>query len=155
VQALIAGNDMLCLPENVPVAIEAVKTAVKKKRLSWNDIDQKVRRVLHAKYSLGLSQPQVIDTTNLVSDLNRPTDAFRQKVAANVITVMTNSAGLLPFTATGRMAYIGVGAATLNTFGQRLKTDFGADTYLFPNNAKPVPIFCCSIPSGMVGTQES
>ena len=35
VQALVAGNDMLCLPESVPDAITAVQDAIKKKRLKW------------------------------------------------------------------------------------------------------------------------
>lgn len=135
VEALIAGNDMLCLPESVPDAIEAVKKAIKKKRLKWDDINKKVKRVLYAKYSLGLNQPQVVDTINLLDDLNVRTISFRQRVAANVITVMKNDAGLLPFTASGRTAYVGVGTAAVNSFGKRLKEAFGADSYLFPYNA--------------------
>jgi beta-glucosidase-like glycosyl hydrolase len=38
VEALIAGNDMLCLPETVPGAIDAIKKAIADKRLSWDDI---------------------------------------------------------------------------------------------------------------------
>lgn len=134
VEALIAGNDMLCLPEDVPAAIEAIKKAVKEKRLSWKDIDKKVQRVLYAKYQLGLSSPQVVDTTNLLADLNARTTYFRQRVAANVITVMKNGAGLLPFVAKGRMAYVGIGTPQANAFGQRLKTDFNAHTYLLSYN---------------------
>jgi beta-glucosidase-like glycosyl hydrolase/CubicO group peptidase (beta-lactamase class C family) len=136
VEALIAGNDMLCLPDNVPAAMEAIQAAINNKRLSWDDIDAKVRRVLHAKYSLGLSRPQVIDTTNLVSDINSKTESLRQKVAASAITIMNNSAGLLPFTAKGRTAYVGVGTPALNVFGKRLQTDFVADTFLLSYNDK-------------------
>ncbi|MBB1286287.1 serine hydrolase [Flavisolibacter sp. BT320] len=135
VEALIAGNDMLCLPESVPATIDAVKKAIKEKRLSWDDIDKKVRRVLHAKYSLGLNKPQVIDTTNLLDDLNKNTESIRQKVAANVITVMRNTAGLLPFVAGERTAYVGLGTTMLNTFGNRLATDFKADTFLLDYKA--------------------
>src|SRR5215217_2568897 len=83
VQALIAGNDMLCLPENVPAAIEAIETAIKKKRLKWGAIDDKVKKVLYAKYQLGLNEFHFIDTTNLVTDLNAKTDAIRAQVARN------------------------------------------------------------------------
>src|SRR6187549_302336 len=38
VEALIAGNDMLCLPENVGTSIEAIKKAIADKKLSWDDI---------------------------------------------------------------------------------------------------------------------
>lgn len=134
VEALVAGNDMLCLPENVPAAIEAVKKAVKEKRLKQGDIDKKLQRVLYAKYMLGLNKPPFVDTTNLLNDLNAKTESFRQRVAANVVTVMRNDAGLLPFNAKGHMAYVGIGTSTLNTFGQRMKADFNADTYLLPYN---------------------
>jgi beta-glucosidase-like glycosyl hydrolase/CubicO group peptidase (beta-lactamase class C family) len=135
VEALIAGNDMLCLPESVPATIDAVKKAIKEKRLSWDDVDKKVRRVLHAKYNLGLNKPQVIGTANLLDDLNKNTESIRQKVAANVITVMRNTAGLLPFVAGERTAYVGLGTTMLNTFGKRLATDFKADTFLLDYKA--------------------
>jgi beta-glucosidase-like glycosyl hydrolase/CubicO group peptidase (beta-lactamase class C family) len=132
VEALIAGNDMLCLPENVGESIEAVKKAISNKRLKWDEIDKKVKKVLYAKYGLGVSNPQVIDTTNLLADVNKATESLRAKVAASVITVMSNSKNLLPFVAGGKVAYVGIGTATLNTFGERIKTDFGGDTYLLP-----------------------
>lgn len=132
VEALVAGNDMLCLPENVEQSIEAVKKAIKEKRLSWADIDKKVQRVLYAKYRLGLHRPQVVETANLLDDLNKKTAGIRSRVATNAVTVMTNKAGLLPFVRSGRMAYVGIGTPALNAFGDRLKTVFEADTYLLP-----------------------
>ncbi|HEX8315786.1 MAG TPA: glycoside hydrolase family 3 N-terminal domain-containing protein, partial [Flavisolibacter sp.] len=134
VQALIAGNDMLCLPENVEQSIDAIKKAVKKKRLKQEDIDKKVRRVLYSKYQLGLSEPQVIKTENLVEDINKQTNYFRTRVAANAVTVMSNKAGLLPFITGGKIAYIGIGTSASNTFGERIKADFGADTFVLPYN---------------------
>ncbi|MDQ3278532.1 MAG: serine hydrolase [Bacteroidota bacterium] len=150
VEALIAGNDMLCLPEDVAATIDAVKKAIKDKRLGWDDIDKKVRRVLHAKYNLGLDKPQVIDTTNLLEDLNRDTEGIRQKVAANVITVMRNTAGLLPFVAGERTAYVGVGTPALNTFGKRLAADFKADTFLltYKDNAEMAAAIQNSVKKG-------
>lgn len=131
VQALIAGNDMLCLPEDVPAAIEAIQQAIRKKRLKQKDIDARVKKVLYAKYSLGLSHPQQIDTTRLIEDLNWKTEDLKTKVARNVITVIRNEKGLLPMMTRGKVAYVGIGIDSLNVFGKRLKTEFNADTYLF------------------------
>ncbi len=130
VEALIAGNDMLCLPESVPESIEAINKTIKDKRIKWDDINKKVQKVLYAKYQLGLSKPQVVDTVNLVDDLNKRTESFRKKVATNVITVISNKQNLLPFVSGGKVAYVGVGTPALNDFGARVKQDFGADTYL-------------------------
>lgn len=128
VQALIAGNDMLCLPEDVPGAIEAIETAIKKKRLKQKDIDQKVKKVLHAKYKLGLNKPQLIDTTNLLADLNEKADGMRAQVARNTITVMKNEARVLPIMNPRHIAYVGIGADS-TAFGKRLQDEFDADTY--------------------------
>jgi beta-N-acetylhexosaminidase len=130
VQALIAGNDMLCLPENVPDAINAIEEAIRKKRLKWKDIDEKVKKVLLAKYQLGLSKPQFVDTTNLLNDLNAKTDAIRAQVARNTITVIKNNAGMLPMMHTAGIAYVGIGANEMTVFGNRLNHELNADTYL-------------------------
>ena len=135
VQALIAGNDMLCLPENVPAAIEAIKVAIKQKRLKWNDIDAKLHRVLAAKYKLGLHQVQVIDTTNLLTDLNNGTEVFKKLAARNTITVLRNEARFFPLAPNKRLAYINIGDTTTNIFGQRLMQDFKADTFSFSYKA--------------------
>ena len=52
VQSLIAGNDMLCLPGDVPLAIEKIKEAINDKKLSWEDIEQHCKKVLHGKISI-------------------------------------------------------------------------------------------------------
>ena len=130
VQALIAGNDMLCLPEDVPAAIDAITHAIKKKRIKQSAIDQHVRKVLYAKYQLGLNKAQVIDTTNLVEDLNAKTDNIRLQVARNTVTVVKNRMNLLPILNTSNMAYVGIGANDMTSLGSRLKNELKADTYL-------------------------
>lgn len=149
VEALIAGNDMLCLPASIPETIDAVKKAIAEKRLSWDDIYEKVKKVLASKYQLGLNRAQVIDTTNLLADLNAKTDSIRYEVARHSITLL-NRASLtasrtdyadVPLTSPqnqsagkkrpGRVAYIGIGTSELNPFGQRMRDDFKADVFLF------------------------
>ncbi len=49
VEAIIAGNDMLCLPASVPESIETIKQAITDNRLSWYDIYAKVKKVLASK----------------------------------------------------------------------------------------------------------
>ena len=131
VQAVIAGNDMLCLPENVDAAITAIEVAIKKKRLKWKDIDEKVEKVLAAKYDLGLSKVTAIDTNHLVEDLNAPTENIKKQVARSVVTVLQNEGTVFPVTAGKRIAYVGIGSAAQNIFGTRLQQDFKADTFYF------------------------
>jgi beta-N-acetylhexosaminidase len=139
VEALIAGNDMLCLPENVDEAIDATKNAIKKKKLKWTDIDAKVKKVLLAKYQLGLNERKIISTDNLTNDLNAQTDAIRSEVAKKTITVLAlssntasrNDYATIPMKNEKRIAYVGIGASQLNAFGKRMKDDYNADVFLF------------------------
>ena len=149
VEALVAGNDMLCLPASVPETIEAVKKAITDKKLSWEDIYSKVKKVLASKFQLGMNQAQVIDTSNLLADLNAKTDSIRYEVAQHSITLLNKASlsasrtdyAVVPLTAPrnvpggkpgpGRIAYVGIGTSELNDFGKRLQKDFGADVFLF------------------------
>jgi beta-glucosidase-like glycosyl hydrolase/CubicO group peptidase (beta-lactamase class C family) len=132
VEALIAGNDMLCLPESVPDAITATKKAIGEKRLSWADIDFKLKKVLYAKYQLGLHEWKPIDTTNLVNDLNAKTDNIRFRVAKNTITVLKNgNRWKTSSTGQSKIAYVGIGSGIMGAFGTRLEADRNAEVFLF------------------------
>jgi beta-N-acetylhexosaminidase len=129
VQAIIAGNDMLCLPENVPLAIDAIKAAIKSKRIKWKDIDHKVKKVLVSKYQLGLAENQWIDTTNLLADLNAETDDMIRQVARASVTVMNNNSGFFPMLHQGKIAYVGMGLNQAGVMGKRMKDELKADTF--------------------------
>ena len=132
VQSLIAGNDMLCLPGDVPGSITEVMQAINDGRLNWNDLNTRVKKVLLAKYNLGLNEVRPIETINLTEDLNAQTQKINQLLSFNALTLLRQTDNeLLPLTRKKKVAYLAVGMDSLNTFGKRLGTDFGAETYLF------------------------
>jgi len=133
VEALIAGNDMLCLPEDVGKAIDAIKSAISENRLTWDDVNEKVKKVLKAKYQLGLNQLKPIETTNLLRDLNAKADALRLKVAKETITVLKQGTGnsSLPLKKNYKVAYIEIGDSDINSFGREISETYKTDTYLF------------------------
>lgn len=135
-QALIAGNDMLCLPASVPEAIDAIKAAITNGKLSWDDINAKVKKVLIEKYQLGLNQVTPIDTNNLLNQLNAKTDAIRTAVAMQSLTLLRNETTTFPVLSGKKTAYIGVGIGTLTDFGKRMQKDLNADVFLFPSSKK-------------------
>lgn len=139
VQALLAGNDMLCLPEDVPAAIAAIENAIANKKLKWKDIEDKLEKVLEAKYKLGLAKTHYVETANLLADLNKETDNVRSMVARNALTVLRNDDELFPLQRMQRekkLAYVAIGTAESNVFGNRLQTDFGADVFNFSHQQK-------------------
>lgn len=130
VEAIIAGNDMLCLPENVGESIVAIKKAIDDNRLTWEDIYSKVRKVLASKYQLGLNKSTVISTDNLLEDINAKTDAIRREIAQHGITLLSQ-AGLtasrtdyvqVPLTSKQKkIAYVGIGTRELSALAAGLK----------------------------------
>lgn len=134
VEAIIAGNDMLCLPASVSESIAVIKAAIQDGRLQQSDVDTKVKKVLQEKYNLGLNRPHFVDTTRLVADLNVATDAIREEVARKGITVLSKSPAslVLPLQkGDRRVAYIQLGGMPGSVFGKQLQDQLGADQYSF------------------------
>lgn len=133
VQSLIAGNDMLCLPGDIKGSIKKVRKAIRKKDLSWKDIDEKVNRVLLAKYNLGLNEVAHIDTTSLAADLNAQNTELKQVVYKNAITLLRNdNPGLLQNLKSKKVAYVGIGVDKANQFAARLSGSLNTDAYFLP-----------------------
>ncbi len=137
VESLIAGNDMLCLPSDVPVAIEKIKAAIKTGRLSWADIEFHCRKVLKAKYDYGLASLKPINTNNLTNDLNRDVNSMRKLIAENALTVLKKTdAVFFPLTAKKdsvkkQIVYVNVGNSANNAMANRMRMDYDADVINF------------------------
>ncbi len=137
VQSLIAGNDMLCLPGDVPLAIAKIKEAIKNKKLSWADIESHCKRVLMAKYQYGLSNLQPIITDNLTNDLNSKVNDMKRLVAENALTVLKKSDDaffplIVPKTPEqNNVVYVSIGMSNDNAFAKRMRTDYKADVFYF------------------------
>jgi beta-glucosidase-like glycosyl hydrolase/CubicO group peptidase (beta-lactamase class C family) len=131
-QALIAGNDMLCLPGDIKGSIKKIRKAIRKGKLSWNDLNEHVRKVLYAKYQYGLAHWQQVDTTNLLTDLNSKVNAMRRRIAENALTLLRNDdPAIFPLVAGPRIAYVGVGLTQDNVFAQQVRKDYNAQVYYF------------------------
>lgn len=144
VQSLIAGNDMLCLPGDVPLAIEKIKQAIAAKKLSWSDIEMHCKKVLQAKYGYGLNNYQPIVLDNLTAELNEKIPAMKRKVAENAITLALQSGttffplGTWNNNKAGDVALVAIGVKSENTFATRLKNDYNADVFYADQNVKSV-----------------
>ena len=131
-QSLIAGNDMLCLPGDIPGSIAKVKEAIKEGKISWDDINAKVKKVLLAKYHLGLDKITPIETEGLVNDLNTQTLRIKTQLSANALTLLNKqNQNIFPLTKGKKIAYICMGAPAENVIAAKLRTEYGADIYLF------------------------
>lgn len=132
VESLIAGNDILCLPDDVPQSIKKIKEAIKKKRLSWDDIELHCKKVLRAKYDYVLPHLTPISTANLTADLNKDVPAMRRLVAENAITLVSkNDDSFFPLrnTKPGDIAFVAFGIKEDNELAKRMRKDYNATVF--------------------------
>ncbi|MDX6303577.1 MAG: beta-N-acetylhexosaminidase [Blastocatellia bacterium] len=97
VRALEAGADLLLKPADADAAIRGVRNAVKQGRLTEKRVDVSVRKVLAAKYDLGLVRQRLtpLDEIDLIVG-GRQSLELSNEIAAHAITLVRNDAGLLP-----------------------------------------------------------
>lgn len=124
-RAVIAGNDIVELSENTHRAIKLVRKAIRKDRISWDRINQSVRKILAAKYWAGLYQHKAIDTAGLSLRLNRSEAlALNQRLADASITLLKSDSGLKVLNPLDRTAIISVGVTEISPFQKELKKHF-------------------------------
>lgn len=97
VKALLAGHDVLLFSEDVPRAIEEIQIAIKQKKISQKEIDQRCRKILMAKQWMGLDKYNQIDVTKIEDEIiNTETRLLDKKLINASLTLLQNYDDLLP-----------------------------------------------------------
>ncbi len=97
VRALEAGADQLLKPADPDAAFRGVISAVKSGRLTESRIEQSARKILSAKYDLGLAQQRItpIDEIDQVV-AGRQAAALADDIASHAITLVRNDQNSVP-----------------------------------------------------------
>ena len=122
--AFKAGNDVLLISEDVPKAIEKIIEAYNNKEISEERLAHSVKKILMAKYKVGLHNYSPIGTTTLFDNLNRlKDDLLYEELLENAITVVRNKSEVLPLRnlQTKKIAYVQLGDDDGSTFYNELK----------------------------------
>ncbi len=145
-RALMAGNDILLLPEDVPAAIQTIKNAVLDGTISEEMVNAKTRKILYYKQKAGLDDFQYIQLDNLIQDLNTlEAEILQKQLVQAAITLARNEKNLVPVTGLGKrkIAALSIGAPTNNRFQQVLGkygavSCYGIDKYHSPYRAAQI-----------------
>ncbi len=123
IAVLLAGNDILLCPENVPVAVQKLEEAYNNNIITEERLAHSVKKILHYKYKAGLNHYKPIDMANIYNDLNPPqNDALHYQLYENAVTVLKNEKEILPIKELDqKIAYIKLGDDTNSTFISTLK----------------------------------
>jgi beta-glucosidase-like glycosyl hydrolase/CubicO group peptidase (beta-lactamase class C family) len=122
--AFKAGNDVLLISENVPRAISLIVESYKKGEITEERLEHSVKKILMAKYKVGLNKYKPINTRYLYEELNTALDhKLYEELVENAITVVKNSKEVLPIKELKdkRFAYVNFGDDTGLPFLKQLQ----------------------------------
>lgn len=137
VRAIIAGNDILELSQNSARAIDMVLQAIRQNRIAQSEIDARVKKVLAAKYWLGLHQQAPVALDGLHEDLNRRASAnLNQRLADAAVTQLKSDSLIRQLNYNRRTAIISIGTSAITPFQLALEPRFDNHLlYVLPANA--------------------
>lgn len=124
VRALVAGNDIILLAENVPLAFQSIQHAIENGQIPVGEIDGKVRKILMAKYLTGQGgKRSLVQASGIVSRMNSSRARYlnRQLVQAS-LTVLGNAERILPLQDLQdyKLAEVSIGELNGNIFQKML-----------------------------------
>ncbi|RAU82237.1 glycosyl hydrolase [Pontibacter arcticus] len=148
-RALMAGNDILLFSENVPVAVSKIKAALAEGKLNQVDVDQRIRKVLHAKYWAGLNKYKPVALANLKKDVDRPiSTVIQEQLYEHAVTVLKNKNNLLPLRNldTLSIASVAIGVTENNPFQEILGSYAAVKKFAVSDRFAPDSVFTGILP---------
>ena len=138
VRALMAGNDVLERLVSVPKAIAAIRSAIRQGRLRQQDIDRRCRKVLAAKYWVGLHRYQPVALDSLYRDLQTSrAHETNRRLAEGAITMLYNKRRLLPLSPSKRrkLAVVAIGASRPTFFQRKMQEYTRTVSFVLPRKS--------------------
>jgi len=137
VLGIIAGNDILELSENSKRAVKLIRKAVRQGRISRQQINSSVKKILTAKYWAGLNNLDTLKTQNVAEELHRPEAlALNQQLADAAVTILNSDSLIRNIDYTKRTAIISIGPKELTLLQKELTPRFSNSTsFIIAKNA--------------------
>ena len=122
--AFLAGNDILLISKDIPKAVAKIKQAYDRKKITEERLAHSVKKILMAKYKVGLATYTPVSLNHIYEDIvTRNDDILYAQLIKNAITVVKNEGNLLPIQhlETTNIAYVKMGESDNDAYVQRLK----------------------------------
>ncbi|MFW5757678.1 MAG: glycoside hydrolase family 3 N-terminal domain-containing protein [Bacteroidota bacterium] len=136
--ALLAGVDLILMPQNLELAINTILKSVKENTISEEFIDEKVRKILYFKEKAGLADYRHLPRYNVYEHLNAPrVQELNRKLVESAITIVHNEDNTIPLRRldTLQIAALSIGSATENPFQTMLGNYYPVSKYsIFKNH---------------------
>ena len=142
--AFEAGNDMLLIPSDIGRAISTIRKKIRKGEISWGRVEESCKKILAAKYWVGLPDIQPLETGKLYEDLHRNEYRLTQsRLVQASLTLVQNKGDILPVMRldTLKLATVAIGSTVKNNFQEyidlyvpathfNIRRDTTADAYI-------------------------
>jgi len=122
--AFLAGNDVLLISEDIPNAHQLLVKAYKKGVITEKRLERSVRKILAAKYKVGLHTYTPVITNAITEALHTPKDdMLYEEAMEKALTIIKNDSSLLPIKElkNERYAYINFGDDSGKPFYNQLR----------------------------------
>lgn len=121
-EALMAGNDVLLISKNIPLGIKKIKAAYQNLPNVKIRVEEAVKKILKAKYKVGLNRYEKVETQNLYKRLNTRKDTLLiEEAFSKSITLLKNQKHLLPLDTLTTYAHLKLGDDHSNVFESQLQ----------------------------------
>lgn len=134
-KALLAGNDILLCPTNIPAAIAHIKQALKDGILTEKELDMHVLRILHAKEWAFKQHYKQHSPSN--KSLTTPhTSALKEQLYSQAITVVPRTPGIpIMLNHKNTLPLITIGEHKESVFASTVQKDLVVKNYHLPLDA--------------------
>jgi beta-glucosidase-like glycosyl hydrolase/CubicO group peptidase (beta-lactamase class C family) len=122
-EAILAGNDIICLPRDAEIAIKAIKRYVDEGFIQEGQIDASVSRILRKKYEMGLKYKPRIMINDINKDLLRSEGvSLKSRILAEAITIVSDKKNIIPFVEVDTISYasLAIGSSSKTDFQKRM-----------------------------------
>ena len=122
-KAFVAGNDILLFSQGVKVGKQKIIAAIEKGEITEDRLAESVKKILMAKYLVGLNNFQPLNATNVFEDLNSDENtALTYKIFEEATTVTKNENQVLPIKdVTAKIAFVPLEQTDYKIFHEHLK----------------------------------
>ena len=123
-EAFKAGNDILLISEDVAKASQKIIAAYYAGEITEERLALSVKKILKAKYKVGLNKYKPVVEENLYEDLNNiQNQVVHHQLVEESLTILKNKKEVIPVKELDqkKIAYVSLGDASGNTFYQSLR----------------------------------
>ena len=137
VNALLAGNDVLLMPDDLDQSTRSIKKALEEGVISEKRLSYSVKKILLAKYKAGLHKVSEISLENISKDLNTEEDkSLFDELTEKSITLIKNDNENLPIKKlSSKVAYLKMGDSDSDEFFKMLNHYSKVDKIDYNNNS--------------------